>query len=154
MRGACASRLSSRPAAVLVMRAARHPAARIAGHSPTAEDVEVDLDANQIERRVASVLTGHDFTRLVSEILRRRVTYSVTSLLGPDQIIDIVAGCGGLGFERFESTTRDLELMQQSASTFGVSKDARRRGDRFTPSGALKRGPSSAACIRQGQPKS
>jgi restriction system protein len=38
----------------------------------TAEEAEVDLDniaRDQIERRVASAFTGHDFTRLVAEIL-------------------------------------------------------------------------------------
>ena len=68
----------------------------------TAEDAEVDLDEiarDQIERRVASAFTGHDFTRLVAEILKAQGYIVNVSPPGPDQGIDIVAGRGGLGFE-------------------------------------------------------
>jgi restriction system protein len=70
--------------------------------APTAEEAEVDLDEiarDQIERRVASVFTGHDFTRLVAEILKAQGYVVNVSPPGPDQSIDIVAGRGGLGFE-------------------------------------------------------
>ncbi|MGH6864811.1 MAG: restriction endonuclease [Methyloceanibacter sp.] len=70
--------------------------------TPTAEDVDVDLDEiarDQIERRVASAFTGHDFTRLVGEILKAQGYVVSISPPGPDQSIDIVAGRGGLGFE-------------------------------------------------------
>jgi restriction system protein len=68
----------------------------------TPEDSEVDLDEiarDQIERRVASAFTGHDFTRLVAEILKAQGYVVNVSPPGPDQGIDIVAGRGGLGFE-------------------------------------------------------
>jgi restriction system protein len=68
----------------------------------TAEDAEIDLDEiarDQIERRVASAFTGHDFTRLVAEILKAQGYVVSVSPPGPDQGIDIVAGRGGLGFE-------------------------------------------------------
>jgi restriction system protein len=70
--------------------------------TPTAEEAEVDLDEiakDQIERRVASAFTGHDFTRLVAEILKAQGYVVNVSPPGPDQGIDIVAGRGGLGFE-------------------------------------------------------
>jgi restriction system protein len=70
--------------------------------TPTAEEAEVDLDEiarDQIERRVASAFTGHDFTRLVAEILKAQGYVINVSAPGPDQSIDIVAGRGGLGFE-------------------------------------------------------
>ena len=69
---------------------------------PTAEDVEVDLDEiarDQIERRVVSAFAGHDFTRLVAEILKAQGYLVNVSPPGPDQSIDITAGRGGLGFE-------------------------------------------------------
>jgi restriction system protein len=68
----------------------------------TAEEALVDLDEiarDQIERRVASAFTGHDFTRLVAEILKAQGYVVSVSPPGPDQGIDIVAGRGGLGFE-------------------------------------------------------
>jgi restriction system protein len=69
---------------------------------PTAEEAAFDLDEiarDQIERRVASAFTGHDFTRLVAEILKAQGYIVNISPPGPDQGIDIVAGRGGLGFE-------------------------------------------------------
>lgn len=68
----------------------------------TAEEAEIDLDRiarDQIERRIASAFTGHDFTRLVAEILKAQGYIVNVSPPGPDQGIDIVAGRGGLGFE-------------------------------------------------------
>jgi restriction system protein len=70
--------------------------------APTAEEAEVDLNQiarDQIERRVASAFTGHEFTRLVAEILKAQGYLVNVSPPGPDQSIDIVAGRGGLGFE-------------------------------------------------------
>ena len=70
--------------------------------APTAEEAEVDLDdiaRDQIERRVASAFTGHDFTRLVVEILKAQGYVVNVSPPGSDQGIDIVAGRGALGFE-------------------------------------------------------
>ncbi len=70
--------------------------------APTAEDAEVDLDKiarDQIERRIASAFTGHDFTRLVAEILKAQGYVVNVSPPGADQGIDIVAGRGPLGFE-------------------------------------------------------
>jgi len=70
--------------------------------TPTAEEAEVDLDEiarDQIERRVASAFTGHNFTRLVAKILEAQGYVVSVSPPGPDQGIDIVAGRGGLGFE-------------------------------------------------------
>jgi restriction system protein len=69
---------------------------------PPPDDLEVDLDEiarDQIERRVASAFTGHNFTRLVAEILKAQGYVVNVSPPGPDQGIDIVAGRGGLGFE-------------------------------------------------------
>ena len=70
--------------------------------APTAEDADFDLDKiarDQIERRIASAFTGHDFTRLVAEILKAQGYAVNVSQPGPDQGIDIVAGRGALGFE-------------------------------------------------------
>jgi restriction system protein len=67
-----------------------------------AEEAEVDLDniaRDQIERRVASAFAGHDFTRLVAEILKAQGYVVNVSPPGSDQGIDIVAGRGALGFE-------------------------------------------------------
>lgn len=69
---------------------------------PSDEDVEVDLEEiarDQIERRIASAFTGHDFTRLVGEILKAQGHVVNISPPGPDQSVDITAGRGGLGFE-------------------------------------------------------
>jgi restriction system protein len=70
--------------------------------STPAEEADVDLDSiarTQIERRIASAFAGHDFTRLVAEILKAQGYIVSVSPPGPDQGIDIVAGRGGLGFE-------------------------------------------------------
>jgi restriction system protein len=70
--------------------------------APTAEEADVDLDViarDQIERRVASAFVGHEFTRLVAEILKAQGYVVNVSPPGPDSGIDIVAGRGGLGFE-------------------------------------------------------
>jgi restriction system protein len=78
------------------------PRPSASSEAPTAEDAEIDLDEiarDQIERRVASAFTGHDFTRLVAEILKAQGYVVNVSPPGPDQGIDIVAGRGGLGFE-------------------------------------------------------
>jgi restriction system protein len=78
------------------------PRAPASPDAPTAEETEVDLDEiarDQIERRVASAFTGHDFTRLVAEILKTQGYVVNVSPPGPDQGIDIVAGRGSLGFD-------------------------------------------------------
>jgi restriction system protein len=78
------------------------PRAPASPDAPTAEETEVDLDEiarDQIERRVASAFTGHDFTRLVAEILKAQGYVVNVSPPGPDQGIDIVAGRGSLGFD-------------------------------------------------------
>jgi restriction system protein len=78
------------------------PRAPASPEAPTAEEAEVDLDKiarDQIERRVASAFTGHEFTRLVAEILKAQGYVVNISPPGPDKGIDIVAGRGGLGFE-------------------------------------------------------
>lgn len=78
------------------------PRAPASPEAPTAEEAEVDLDEiarDQIERRVVSAFAGHDFTRLVSEILKAQGHVVNVSPPGPDQSVDIVAGRGGLGFE-------------------------------------------------------
>jgi restriction system protein len=70
--------------------------------APIAEDADVDLDViarDQIERRVASAFAGHDFTRLVGEILKAQGYIVNVSPPGADNSIDIVAGRGALGFE-------------------------------------------------------
>jgi len=70
--------------------------------APTAEEADVDLDEiarDQIERRVASAFTGHNFTRLVAEILKAQGYIVNVSPPGADNGIDIVAGRGALGFE-------------------------------------------------------
>jgi restriction system protein len=69
---------------------------------PSPDGAEVDLDEiarDQIERRVTSAFTGHDFTRLVAEILKAQGYVVNVSPPGPDQGIDIVAGRGSLGFD-------------------------------------------------------
>jgi restriction system protein len=78
---------------------ARTPAS---ADTPTAEEADVDLDKiarDQVERRIASAFTGHDFTRLVAEILKAQGYVVNISPPGADQGIDIVAGRGALGFE-------------------------------------------------------
>lgn len=75
----------------------------VAARPPTAEEADVDLDVvarDQIERRVASAFAGHDFTRLVAEILKAQGYVVNVSQPGPDKGIDIVAGRGDLGFEQ------------------------------------------------------
>ena len=67
------------------------------------EDQQIDLDRiarDQIERRISSVFTGHDFTRLIAAILAAQGYVPHISPPGPDAGIDIVAGRGALGFDR------------------------------------------------------
>jgi restriction system protein len=64
------------------------PRAPASPEAPTAEDVDFDLDniaRDQIERRIASAFTGHDFTRLVAEILKAQGYVVNVSAPGPDQ---------------------------------------------------------------------
>ena len=57
------------------------------------------LARDQIERKIASSFTGHDFTRLVAEILKAQGYLVNVSPPGADNGIDIVAGRGALGFD-------------------------------------------------------
>ena len=64
------------------------------------QPVNLDLAArDQIERRIASVFAGHDFTRLVAAVLNAQGYRTRVSPPGPDNGIDIVAGSGPLGLE-------------------------------------------------------
>jgi restriction system protein len=54
---------------------------------------------DQIERRISSVFTGHEFTNLIAAILTAQGYETNVSPPGPDSGIDIVAGRGPLGFE-------------------------------------------------------
>jgi restriction system protein len=54
---------------------------------------------DQIEKRIASVFSGHDFTRLVAAVLTAQGYRTRVSPPGPDNGIDIVAGSGPLGLE-------------------------------------------------------
>jgi restriction system protein len=57
------------------------------------------LARDQIERKIASSFAGHDFTRLVAEILKAQGYVVNVSPPGADNGIDIVAGRGALGFD-------------------------------------------------------
>ncbi|MCC0004173.1 MAG: restriction endonuclease [Methylobacteriaceae bacterium] len=73
-----------------------------AGTDDAAADSNVDLveiARDQIERKIASTFTGHDFTRLVAEILKAQGYLVNVSPPGADNGIDIVAGRGALGFD-------------------------------------------------------
>ena len=64
------------------------------------QTVNLELIArDQIERRISSVFTGHDFTNLIAAILTAQGYETHVSPPGPDSGIDIVAGRGALGFE-------------------------------------------------------
>ena len=58
-----------------------------------------EIARNQIEARISSIFTGHDFTNLVAAILEARGYYVCVSPPGPDAGCDIVAGRGALGFD-------------------------------------------------------
>ncbi|MBD1204746.1 MAG: restriction endonuclease [Rhodobacteraceae bacterium] len=67
-----------------------------------AADQAVNLELlarDQIERRIASVFTGHDFTRLVAAILSAQGYRTRVSPPGADAGVDIVAGNGPLGLD-------------------------------------------------------
>ena len=87
----------------------------------TEETVNLDRIArDQIERRIASVFVGHDFTHLVAAVLRAQGYRTRVSPPGPDQGVDIVAGSGLLGLEsprivvqvKSGSTTVDQPILQ------------------------------------------
>jgi restriction system protein len=68
------------------------------------DDIDTERDLaqlarDQIEKKIASSLTGHDFTRLVAEILKAQGYLVNVSPPGADNGIDIVAGRGALGFD-------------------------------------------------------
>ena len=81
------------------------PAAQGQSRAPEAteaSDGPVDLERiarDQIERRIASTFTGHDFTRLVAAILAVQGYRVRVSPPGADRGVDIVAGSGPLGLE-------------------------------------------------------
>ena len=78
----------------------KSPAPESIPESDTAEEVSLDQIArDQIERRISSVFTGHDFTTLIAAILTAQGYETHVSPPGPDAGIDIVAGRGALGFE-------------------------------------------------------
>ncbi len=54
---------------------------------------------DQIERRISSVFSGHEFTGLSAAILTAQGYETHMSPAGPDSGIDIVAGRGALGFD-------------------------------------------------------
>ena len=71
----------------------------IPGNGPE-EMVDLDQIArDQIEKRIASVFTGHDLTNLVAAILRAQGMKVRVSPPGADGGIDLVAGSGPLGLE-------------------------------------------------------
>lgn len=72
----------------------------LAEESTEAADQPINLEQlarDQIERRIASVFTGHDFTRLVAAILEAHGYQTRVSPPGADGGADIVAGSGPLG---------------------------------------------------------
>lgn len=80
------------------------PASLGTGTAETTEasDQPVDLAQiarDQIERRIASVFAGHDFTDLVAAILRAQGYQARVSPPGADNGVDIVAGSGPLGLD-------------------------------------------------------
>jgi restriction system protein len=75
-------------------------ATEITGEDSPEPTVDLEQIArDQIERRISSVFTGHDFTRLIAAILTAQGYEAQVSPPGPDSGIDIVAGRGALGFE-------------------------------------------------------
>jgi restriction system protein len=76
--------------------------ARAEPETEEASDQPVNLAQiarDQIERRIASVFTGHDFTRLVAAILSAQGYRPHVSPPGADAGVDIVAGNGPLGLD-------------------------------------------------------
>ena len=58
-----------------------------------------EIARDQIERKIASEFSGHDFTRLVNAILEAQGYSTLVSPPGPDKGVDILAGSGELGLE-------------------------------------------------------
>jgi len=76
------------------------PASEATSEIDATEAINLDQIArDQIERRISSVFTGHDFTNLIAAILTAQGYETHVSPPGPDAGIDIVAGRGALGFE-------------------------------------------------------
>ncbi len=95
-----------------VLRVGRDPGDGLvaAGSSSPAENEVADevldrpvnleeIARDQIEKRIASVFAGHDFTRLVAAVLTAQGYTTRVSPPGADNGIDIVAGSGPLGLE-------------------------------------------------------
>ncbi|HEY0167941.1 MAG TPA: restriction endonuclease [Jatrophihabitans sp.] len=67
-----------------------------------ASDAAIDLleiGRDQIRRRLAERFRGHDFARLVGELLRAEGFFCEVSPAGPDGGVDVLAGEGGMGFD-------------------------------------------------------
>lgn len=74
--------------------------AEVNGSDAIDQAINLELIArDQIERRISSVFTGHEFTNLIAAILTAQGYETNVSPPGPDSGIDIVAGRGPLGFE-------------------------------------------------------
>lgn len=82
----------------------KSPVAQAMNQEETTEaaDQPINLEQlarDQIERRIASVFSGHDFTRLVAAILAAQGYQTRVSPPGADAGVDIVAGNGPLGLD-------------------------------------------------------
>jgi restriction system protein len=67
-----------------------------------ATDAAVDLaeiGRDQIRRRLAERFKGHEFARLVGELLKAEGFVCDVSPAGPDGGVDVLAGEGGMGFD-------------------------------------------------------
>jgi restriction system protein len=67
-----------------------------------AADVPVDvaeISRDQIRRQLADKFPGHDFARLIGELLRGEGFACEKSPAGPDGGVDVLAGQGGMGFD-------------------------------------------------------
>ena len=113
----------------------------------TAGEGDVDLAViarDQIERKIASTFTGHDFTRLVAEILKSQGYLVNVSPPGSDNGIDIVAGRGALGFDaprlvvqvKSGTTTVDQPTLQ---ALIGAVQDAQAHHGLLVSWGGFKR---------------
>jgi restriction system protein len=109
------------------------------------EDVDLaEIARDQIERKIASAFTGHDFTRLVAEILKAQGYLVNVSPPGADNGIDIVAGRGALGFDaprlvvqvKSGTTTVDQPTLQ---ALIGAVQDAQAHHGLLVSWGGFKR---------------
>ena len=68
------------------------------------QDTEESMDLeeyarDQIRAFIGQEFTGHDFARLVDELLKAQGYKTNFSPPGPDRGVDIIAGCGPMGFD-------------------------------------------------------